>query len=266
MSSNSFEEALNAVEEYYRQLMQGDLTPEQEAEIRVMLLSLFSTLKAHASRMEDTRSFITKLEDVRENVIAWNALGPWFREVKPLVDGVFSLITLGKELLLSAMPQPVVKGDEVDALRDELREVKDTVKTLIQALEASKRAIIQSIEETPEPHEPSPEMVNAQAEDIEALQFDETKTEELQPMPSPSPQIGTDEVEEPTEDSFMELVSLEARKYAVEKAIANLETEFYEGRLSKDEFEKSMAKQRRDLAQILNRITVLREELEVSSS
>ncbi|MFQ5819319.1 MAG: hypothetical protein ACE5I5_04970 [Candidatus Heimdallarchaeota archaeon] len=264
MSSNSFEEALNAVEEYYRQLMQGDLTPEQEAEIRVMLLSLFSTLKAHASRMEDTQSFINKLEDVRENVIAWNALGPWFREVKPLVDGVFSLITLGKELLLSAMPPPVVKGDEVDALRDELREVKDTVKTLIQALEASKRIIIQSIEETPEPPEPSPEMTNAQAKDIDALQNDETKTEGLQPMPSQ--QIETDEVEEPTEDSFMELVSLEARKYAVEKAIANFETEFYEGRLPRDEFEKSMAKQRRELAQILNRISALREELEVSSS
>lgn len=264
MSSNSFEEALNAVEEYYRQLMQGDLTPEQEAEIRVMLLSLFSTLKAHASRMEDTQSFINKLEDVRENIIAWNALGPWFREVKPLVDGVFSLITLGKELLLSAMPPPVVKGDEVDALRDELREVKDTVKTLIQALEVSKRVIVQSIEETPEPPEPSPEMTNAQAKDIDVLQNDETKTEGLQPIPPP--QFETDEVEEPTEDSFMELVSLEARKYAVEKAIANLETEFYEGRLPRDEFEKSMGKQRRELAQILNRISALREELEVSSS
>ncbi len=265
MSSNSFEEALNAVEEYYRQLMQGDLTPEQEAEIRVMLLSLFSTLKAHASRMEDVKSFITKLEDVRENVIAWNALGPWFREVKPLVDGVFSLITLGKELLLSALPPSVVKGDEIDTLRDELREVKDTVKTLIQALEASKRAIVQSIEEKPESPEPSPEIVNAaQAKDIGTLQFDEIKTEEHKSIPSP--QFETGEVEEPTEDSFMELVSLEARKYAVEKAIANLETEFYEGRLPRDEFEKSMAKQRRDLAQILNRVSALREELEASSS
>ncbi|MFQ6124992.1 MAG: hypothetical protein ACE5R6_10380 [Candidatus Heimdallarchaeota archaeon] len=263
MFSNSFEEALNTVEEYYRQLMQGDLTPEQEAEIRVMLLSLFSTLKAHTSRMENSQSFISKLEEVRENVIVWNALGPWFREVKPLVDGVFSLITLGKELLLSAMPLPVVKGDEIDTLRDELREVKDTVKTLIQALEASKRAIVQPIEGIPEHLESSPQTVNTQVEDIGAPQFDEIKTEKRKPMLSP--QIETGDAEEPTEDSFMELVSLEARKYAVEKAITNLETEFYEDLLPRDEFEKSLEKQRRDLAQIVNRISALRKELEASS-
>ena len=265
MSSNfftSFEEALNTMEAYYRQLMQGDLTPEEEAEIRVMLLGLFSTLKAHASRMENTQTFITKLEDVRENIIAWNALGPWFREVKPLVDGVFNLITLAKELLLSVTPQPVVKGDEIEALRAELREVKDTVKSLIQALKVSKRTMGPPVEVRLGAAETSPELTNERAEAGEVSPVSELNDSLLQP---PSSIVEADELEESTEASFMELISLEARKYAVEKAITNLETEFYDGRLPKDAFEKSLAKQKQELAQILKRISALRDELEESS-
>ena len=199
---------------------------------------------------------------MRENIIAWNALGPWFREVKPLVDGVFSLITLGKEVHLSIKPPPtVVKEDEIDALRAELREVKDTVNTLIQALKASKRTIVRPVVEGSGAVEPSPEITTVQEVDREL--DSESETEELRPTPPSQP--AAEELEEPAEDSFMELVSLEARKYAVEKAITTLETEFYDGRLPRVDFEKSLTKQKAELAQILDRINALREELEASS-
>lgn len=259
---SSFEEALNTIEGHYQQLMQGDLTPEAEAEIRVLLLGLFSTLKAHASRMLNNQTFATQLEDVRENIIAWNALGPWFREVKPLVDGVFSLITLGKELLLTGTLPPIVKDDEIDALRTELRDVKDTVKSLIQALEASKKMLSQPMEVSSEVPEPIPEVsdnLEGGREISHVMEPDELL------LQSPTSVTDPTEPDESDEDSFMDLISLEARKYAVEKAITTLETEFYEGQLPKDTFEKSLAKQKRELAQILNRISVLRDELEASS-
>ena len=55
------------------------------------------------------------------------------------------------------------------------------------------------------------------------------------------------------------------KKYAVEKAITTLESEFYEGRHSRDSFERSISTQKRELAQILNQINSLRDELEASS-
>jgi len=259
---SSFEEALNTIEGHYQQMMQGDLTPEAEAEIRVLLLGLFSTLKAHASRMSNNQTFTDHLEDVRVNIIAWNALGPWFREVKPLVDGVFSLITLGKELLLTGTLPPIVKDDEIDALRIELRDVKDTVKSLIQALEASKKVISQPMEASSELTEPITNVSDNLVEGGEHSQVIEPTKPLLQ---SPASVIESTEPDESAEDSFMDLISLEARKYAMEKAITTLETEFYEGQLPKDTFEKSMAKQKRELAQILNRISTLRDELEASS-
>ncbi len=267
MSSNSFtsfEEALNTMEAYYQQFMQGDLTPEDESETRVLLLGLFSTLKAHASRMENNKTFISSLEDVRENVIAWNALGPWFREVKPLVDGIYILITLGKELLLITIPKPVVESDEIDSLRTELREVKDTVKSLIHALKASTRIITQpSDKEGPSITDPPSK---TQKDSEEDQKVDSGPISEID---DPSSQqltvVAADGHDKMAEDSFMELISLEAKKYAVEKAITTLESEFYEGRHSRDSFEQSISTQKQELAQILTQINSLRDELEASS-
>lgn len=69
------------------------------------------------------------------------------------------------------------------------------------------------------------------------------------------------ESDSPQEDPYMQLISLEAEKYRLEKAFEKLETEFQEGLINKQAFDEGIQQVKESLAQIKDKIELLRKDL-----
>jgi len=101
--------ALKQLEELYQRLMSKDLTPDEEAQAKVQLLAILSSIKAHASIQQGPRSqdTLAQTNSLKELLLNWDPYGSaWFKEDKTLVNSVYNLLAAVKTLLMQTPSTP----------------------------------------------------------------------------------------------------------------------------------------------------------------
>lgn len=80
-------------------------------------------------------------------------------------------------------------------------------------------------------------------------------------IPPTEPLVEEEIPEEPDTDPYMQLLTLEAEKYRLEKEIEKNETDFQEGLKNKQEFDENIKKINDDLTKVRDQIDLLRKQL-----
>lgn len=90
---------ISELETTYQQLMTKDNSPDEELNMKMAILKSLSSIKAFAeARGTLSADVSTLMEQLKNELINWDPFGPWFKEVKTLVDSVHKVITAGKKI------------------------------------------------------------------------------------------------------------------------------------------------------------------------
>lgn len=95
----------------------------------------------------------------------------------------------------------------------------------------------------------------------EALDNQKITEQETPIIPPTEPFVEEDIPKEPDTDPYMQLLTLEAEKYRLEKEIEKNETDFQEGMKNRQEFDENINKINSDLVKVREQIDLLRKQL-----
>jgi hypothetical protein len=133
---------IQRLETLYQSLMTKDLTPDEEAQSKVQLLEILSSIKAHSEIQggEKAANILEQVKNLKDMLLDWDPYGSaWFKEEKTLVNAVYNLLAAVKTLLLEKVTASeddglsAIKGKigEIEAsLRNELTSLKNEVATI----------------------------------------------------------------------------------------------------------------------------------------
>ncbi|MHA1248845.1 MAG: hypothetical protein ACTSRP_02520 [Candidatus Helarchaeota archaeon] len=121
------DEELKKFEGLYKRLMTEDNTPDDEAQAKMDLLEMISNIEAALGDIEGALK--DQLEKVKEDLLSWDPYGPWFKEQRDLVKGIYNLITNIKKYKYSGKTIPsggAQKLPDIENLKKEITEIKNT--------------------------------------------------------------------------------------------------------------------------------------------
>ncbi len=133
---------IQRLETLYQSLMTKDLTPDEEAQSKVQLLEILSSIKAHSEIQggEKAANILEQVKNLKDMLLDWDPYGSaWFKEEKTLVNAVYNLLAAVKTLLLEKVAASedvglsAIQGkiDQIEAsLRGELTSLKNEVATI----------------------------------------------------------------------------------------------------------------------------------------
>ncbi|MFX1294357.1 MAG: hypothetical protein ACFFD2_05825 [Promethearchaeota archaeon] len=144
---------IQKLEMIYQNLMTKDLTPDEEAQAKVELLEILSSIKAYAEiqEKEQAKNVIEETNSLKDLLLEWDPYGSaWFKEEKTLVNSVFNLLAAVKTLIIQngADSKNMVINDlkqkiddiatslnsEIHNLKNEIATIKKSVITIATAI------------------------------------------------------------------------------------------------------------------------------------
>ena len=162
---------IQQLEALYQKLMTKDLTPDEEAQAKVQLLEILSSVKAHAEIQQgaQAKNVMAQTNSLKDLLLDWDPYGSaWFKEEKTLVNSVYNILAAVKSMLIQKPAAPdstainnlkqQVEGlatsfkSQFATLQNEVATIKKSVIALANALKelmAKKPAPQQSKSSTP---------------------------------------------------------------------------------------------------------------------
>ncbi|MHA1154523.1 MAG: hypothetical protein ACTSQK_00290 [Candidatus Heimdallarchaeota archaeon] len=135
MTEEAFKKNVISLEEIYTILVKGESNSSQEAELRVAIIDIISSLEASLIGEKDTNNeFIKLLNSARDMMLEWNPKNHWFRHQKQLNEIVEKVITQAKNVVFTnADPSEASQiKDELAALKSELNDLRSLMSTLVK--------------------------------------------------------------------------------------------------------------------------------------
>ncbi|MHA1264258.1 MAG: hypothetical protein ACTSRS_03405 [Candidatus Helarchaeota archaeon] len=197
------ENIIQELEALYQKLMTKDMTPDEEAQAKVELLKILSSIKAHSEIQQGNRAknVLAQTNSLKNMLLDWDPYGSaWFKEEKTLVDSVYNLLAAVKGLFLEAPKQPdnavinnlqsqinelgATLGAQIAALQNEIATIKNSVIKLATAVknQLENRPVIQStptITPAPTPNSSTQRPVSL------SVPKETTRTNNIEPSPIP---------------------------------------------------------------------------------
>ena len=128
LTEEVFKKNVTSLEEIYAILIKGDSNAGREAELRVAMIDIMSTLEASIiGEKDNNKGFIELLDSARDIILEWDPYGQWFRHEKKLVDIVYKVIVQTKSVVFS---QTKSNGSEASKIKNELAALKSELNDL----------------------------------------------------------------------------------------------------------------------------------------
>ncbi len=130
----------------YQELLTKDLTPDEEAQAKVQLLEILSSIKAYIEVQggDHAQSIINQTNNLKEMLLEWDPYGSaWFKEEKTLVDGVYNLLAGLKTL--SIQKGTTTTDSAIENLRQEVQAIVSSLKNEIATLKNEVGSIKKSV-------------------------------------------------------------------------------------------------------------------------
>ncbi|MBD3191719.1 MAG: hypothetical protein GF308_13815 [Candidatus Heimdallarchaeota archaeon] len=247
MEREDLEYELKALEKLMKtddELVLTNLPPKTESGKKISPTSSLATITQEEimeeieekSSMAATKGAVQKEEEEGEE------------EVEPILEAKATVKKLSQKRSGDSHPSKIL--DKMTTILAEAEEKTQQQILKLQEVLAQSSATTAKSEEQEELEETKPKRRELQVEG--AIQ--ESSPNELAEAPS-------DNSSPSQEDPYMQLLSLEAEKYRLEKAFEKLETEFQEGLINKQEFDEGIQKANERLALIKEKIELLRKDL-----
>ncbi|MHA1356492.1 MAG: hypothetical protein ACTSRC_00095 [Candidatus Helarchaeota archaeon] len=136
---------IQKLETLYQSLMTKDLTPDEEAQSKVQLLEILSSIKAHSDVHggDQAGNIQGQVENLKDMLLDWDPYGSaWFKEEKTLVDAVYNLLAAVKTLSLqnvttSGSVSINTLSQKIEGIENTLRSELDNLKTEVATIKKS---------------------------------------------------------------------------------------------------------------------------------
>ena len=135
MTEEVFQKNVTSLEEMHAILVKGESHSSQEAELRIAIIDIISSLEASLIGEKETNSeFIELLTSTRDKVLDWNPHKQWFRHQKQLNDTVIKVIVQSKSVVFTRTDSSDASQikDELAALKSELTDLRSLMSTLVK--------------------------------------------------------------------------------------------------------------------------------------
>ncbi|NVM56299.1 MAG: hypothetical protein HWN66_21560 [Candidatus Helarchaeota archaeon] len=140
------EKVIQQLEALYQKLMTKDMTPDEEAQAKVQLLEILSSVKAYAEMQQgnQARAVLERTNSLKNLLLDWDPYGSaWFKEEKTLVDSVYNLLAEIKKLEIQ---KPATADNMViDNLKQQIVNLEKSLKSQVQTLQAEVATIKKSV-------------------------------------------------------------------------------------------------------------------------
>ena len=203
LTEEVFKKNVISLEEIYAILIKGDSSAGREAELRVAIIDILSTLEASIiGEKVKNKDFIELLNTARESILEWDPHGHWFRHEKHLIDIVYKVIVQTKSVVFSKTTSNNSEAskikDELAALKSELNDLRSLMNNLTKEATKVTNSVSQQSEESVdseisvEESEPSIILPTEIVEDVKVAK-EEIKIEKPEEEPSPLPMESIEE-------------------------------------------------------------------------
>ncbi|MHA1556841.1 MAG: hypothetical protein ACTSPM_07895 [Candidatus Heimdallarchaeota archaeon] len=135
MTEEAFKKNVISLEETYAILIKGESNSSQEAELRVAIIDIISSLEASLIGEKDSNNeFIELLNSARDMLLDWDPKNHWFRHQKQLIEIVEKVITQAKNMTFTNTDTSEASQikDELAALKSELNDLRSLMSTLVK--------------------------------------------------------------------------------------------------------------------------------------
>ncbi len=135
LTEEIFKKSVTSLEEAYSILINGESNSSQEAELRISIIDILSSLDVSLiSEKEKNNEFIEFLNSTRDKVLEWNPHNQWFRHQKQLTEIVYKVIVQAKNVVFTradASEASKIK-DELATLKSELNDLRSLMANLVK--------------------------------------------------------------------------------------------------------------------------------------
>jgi len=135
LTEEAFKKNVISLEETYAILIKGESNSSQEAELRVAIIDIISSLEASLIGEKDSNNeFIELLNSARDMLLDWDPKNHWFRHQKQLIEIVEKVITQAKNMTFTNTDTSEASQikDELAALKSELNDLRSLMSTLVK--------------------------------------------------------------------------------------------------------------------------------------
>ena len=133
-----FQKLTERLDEIYSFLLKGESNSSQEAELKIEIIDLLSSIQAALiSEKEKNSDFIIVLEKAQEAIILWDPFGNWFRQQKQLKELLYDIIVKAKSVVFTNNQTSSSEASrlkkELNSLKSELNDLRSLMKDLAKA-------------------------------------------------------------------------------------------------------------------------------------
>ncbi len=196
-------------------------------------------------------------EEAPEQITEENQTTPVVEEViapeEPIIDASATIQKLSEDHKPESEPAHIIDQMKSIITEAEVETQKDISAFKEQMKEELKPPII---DPTPQVQIKEPQKITPPIIESPVVEAKETPI-----IPPTEPVVEEEIPEEPDTDPYMQLLTLEAEKYRLEKEIEKNETDFQEGLKNKQEFDENIKKINDDLGKVRAQIDLLRKQL-----
>ncbi len=135
LTEEVFKKNVTSLEEIYTILVKGESNSSQEAEFRVAIIDIISSLEASLIGEKETNNeFIELLNSARDMILDWNPKNHWFRHQKKLNGIVEKVIVQAKNVVFTNADTSEASQikDELAALKSELNDLRSLMSALVK--------------------------------------------------------------------------------------------------------------------------------------
>ncbi len=147
-------EAIQRLEELYRQLMGSDIATQQEVKAKAEIISLLPQLQAVilAQDSAEAQELGGALQDLYEMVSRWNPLTAWFRDEEKLVAAYFDILSKVRLFLIRHKGPSEQSSTLVSESLDSIRQTITQMATVIEEIRVTVKTLLEIVSPTPEVH------------------------------------------------------------------------------------------------------------------
>jgi hypothetical protein len=140
------EELIQRLETLYQSLLTKDPTPDEENFAKAQLIDILSSIKANAEMQAGlpAKNLVNQTNALKDLLLAWDPYGSaWFKEERPLVDGVSNILASAKAL----KTQKAAEADSsaISALKEQVEGLASTFNAQIASLQNEIASIKKSV-------------------------------------------------------------------------------------------------------------------------
>lgn len=137
MTEEVFIKNVTSLEEFYTILIKGESNSSQEAELRIAIIDILSSIEASLiSEQNKNSEFIELLNSTRDMVLEWNPHSQLFRQQNQLNDIVNKVIVKAKNVVFTRTDNNTSEAsqikDELATLKSELNDLRSLMSDLVK--------------------------------------------------------------------------------------------------------------------------------------